>query len=70
MFKISDEDKKFILKHVENAETLLKGESIDDLNKLLDAIDDVIIYTMDKDGFPSKLGDEAQMVFDRVYQDN
>lgn len=70
MFNISENDRKFILKHVNNAEMLLKGESVEELNQLLSAIDDFIIWTMDEDGFPDKLGDEAQRVFDRVYLDN
>lgn len=70
MIKISDEDKKFILKHVENAETLLKGESKEDLQELLDELNFITIYNMDESGVPDALGNEAQRVFDRIYLDN
>lgn len=67
---ISEQDKRFLLTHVDGASELFEADSVSKVNELLCKIDDFIIGTMDKDGFPSKLGDEAQQVFDRIYSDN
>lgn len=68
MLKISDDDKKFLIKNIENAETLLAG---DDLNAILEAVED---YMLDI-GFDEnwEINDDGRMVerlYDRIYFNN
>ena len=68
MLKISDEDVKFLKKHIENADELIADG---DRKKLLRALSEVINYKgFDKDWCYNDFGKEAQMVYDRIYDDN
>lgn len=68
MLKISDKDVKFLKKHVENADELIAQG---DRKVLLTALDEVIVYKgFDSEGFYNTFGKEAQMVYDRIYDDN
>lgn len=64
---LSEDDKKFLLKNVPEASSLIEEDEIDEL---LDAINDFIIFGMDDDGNPDNLGREAQKVFDRIFSEN
>lgn len=70
MVVFTDEDKKFIKKHFENAEDVLSSSSI---RYVLDAVSDWI----DDNGFApphyydyNDLGREAQRVHDRIFRNN
>ena len=69
MVKISDEDKEFLKKHIDNVDELVQQESS---VPLLDAIDDIIIYKGFEPDFDTlnKFGLKAQYIRDTIYYDN
>ena len=65
--KITQEQKVYINKYIENLDELLKEGEI---NEVLIAIDDAIISTFDKDGYPDKTGNKLQAIYDELYLTN
>ena len=69
MVIISDKDKEFLKKHIDNVEELVKCE---DAEPLLDEIDDIIMYKGfedDQDAL-NKFGLVAQKIRDKIYWEN
>ena len=56
--KITQEQKVYINKYIENLDELLKEGEI---NEVLIAIDDAIISTFDKDGYPDETGNKLRL---------
>ena len=54
-------------KHIKNFDELIKS---DDVNELLLAIDDVIVFNMDENDEPDELGIELQKLYDQIYNNN
>jgi len=61
---ITEEQKKFLSKHIEDLDNILLS---DDVNDLYDAIDDAIVDTFDANGNPSPDGIKLQQFFDEIY---
>lgn len=68
MLKVSDDDKKFLMDNIENAEALLAG---DDLNALLDPLGDYLDYVgFDENWDFTDEGRVVQAIYDRIYFNN
>ena len=69
MVKISDEDKEFLKKHINNVDELVQKDSV---MPLLDEIDDIIMYKGFEPDFDTlnKFGLKAQYIRDTIYYDN
>lgn len=65
--KITHDQKEYIGKHVDNLDELLKEGEI---NEVLIAINDAIISTFDKDGYPDETGNKLQDIYDELYLTN
>ena len=65
MVKLLEQDEKFIRENFDNAEEVL---ALEDLNDVLDEVFLwMTIHGLDKEGFPNKKGEEAQKVYDSIY---
>lgn len=67
MINVTDEQKNILKKHIKNFDELIKR---DDVNELLLAIDDVIVFNMDENDEPDELGIELQKLYDQIYNNN
>ena len=65
--KITHDQKEYIGKYVDNLDELLKEGEI---NEVLIAINDAIISTFDKDGYPDETGNKLQAIYDELYLTN
>ncbi len=65
--KITNEQKEYIDKYIDNLDALLEE---DEINEVLLAIDDAIISTFDKDGYPDEVGNKLQRIYDELYLTN
>lgn len=65
MVKLLEQDEKFIRENFDNAEEVL---ALEDLNDVLDEVFLwMTIHGLDKEEFPNKKGEEAQKVYDSIY---
>ncbi len=61
---VTEEQKEYLEKHIQNLNRLLiDGE----INELLISIDDAIIDTFDKEGYPDEVGNRLQEIYDEIY---
>lgn len=69
MVKISDEDKEFLKKHIDNVDELVQKDSV---VPLLDAIDDIIIYKGFEPDYETlnKFGLKAEYIRDKIDYEN
>ncbi len=68
MLTVSKEDRAFLKMHIENVDELINQNS---RKPLLSALFDIIMYKgFDKDGFYNRFGREAQLVYDRIRENN
>lgn len=69
MVKISDEDKEFLKKHIDNVDELVQKDSV---VPLLDAIDDIIIYKGFEPDYEAlnKFGLKAEYIRDKIDYEN
>ena len=65
--KITNDQKEYIDKYIDNLDALLEE---DEINEVLLAIDDAIISTFDKDGYPDEVGNKLQRIYDELYLTN
>ena len=67
MIKVSERALKFIKENIENADNLLKGETVENFNKLLSDISDIMIYKgFEKDGDINDFGRSAERAYDDI----
>ena len=67
MINVTDEQVEILKEHIENLNELLESN---DVNELLLAIDDVIVYNMDENDEPDELGIKLQKIYDQIYNLN
>lgn len=68
MLKVSEEDRKFLIENIKDAEALLAG---DDLNALLDPLSDYLTYVgFDENWDFTDEGRVVQAIYDRLYFNN
>lgn len=56
--------KDFLVDSIKDLDELLMAGEVNDL---LMAIDDAIIDTFDKDGYPDETGNQLQRIYDEIY---
>lgn len=62
--KITKKQKDFLGDSIKDLDKLLMAGEVNDL---LLAIDDAIIETFDKDGYPNETGNQLQKIYDEIY---
>lgn len=62
--KITKKQKDFLGVSIKDLDELLMAGEVNDL---LMAIDDAIIDTFDKDGYPDETGNQLQRIYDEIY---
>lgn len=68
MLRISESEKEFLLKNLENAETLMSSDNVDDVLLPLDAW--IAINGFDEDYDLTDEGRKAQRIYDSIYLNN
>ncbi|WP_066685235.1 hypothetical protein [Christensenella intestinihominis] len=68
MIQFSKQDKEFIMENFENVEDIFTEQ---DINKILEMIDDLIMYKgFDENYNLNDFGRNAQRVYDSIYYNN
>ena len=67
MINITEEQRIKLKNHVKNLDQLIEG---DDINELLFAIDDAIVYHIGDDDEPDATGIEIQRIYDEIFDQN
>lgn len=68
MLRISESEKEFLLKNLENAKTLMLSDNVDDVLLPLDAW--IAINGFDEDYDLTDEGRKAQRIYDSIYLNN
>lgn len=68
MINLTKKQEEFIRKNLKNPEHLI---SASDVNKVLDALDDLMLYEgFDENDEPNTRGDEIERIRDAIYANN